>query len=84
MVFAYLRDVYNCYFGNRYPRPELIDTLKEREPELGSTALVRYTKRDLVPKTCADHPPQLPENWVETHPSESVCIRQIQSRHEEF
>ena len=79
MVFAY----YNYYFGNRYPRPALIDTLKEREPELGSTALVRYTKRDLsiVPII---RQPRLPENWVETHPSESVCIRQVQSRHEEF
>ena len=83
MVFGYIRDAYNYYFGNRYPRPELIDTLKEREPELGSPALVRYTKRypKLVPII---RQPRLPENWVETHPSASVCIRQVQSSHEEF
>ena len=83
MVFAYLRDVYNYYFGNRYPRPELIATLSERDKQPESTALVRYTKRypKLVPII---RQPQLPENWVETHPSASVCIRQVQSSHEEF
>ena len=84
MVFAYLRDAYNYSFGNRYPRPALIDTLKEREPELGSTALVRYTKRRYPKLVPIIRQPRLPENWVETHPSESVCIRQVQSRHEEF
>ena len=82
MVFAYLRDAYNYYFGNRYPQLGLVATLKEQD-QPKSTALVRYTKRDLrvVPII---RQPRLPENWVETHPSQSVCIRQIQSSHEEF
>ena len=80
MVFGYIRDVYNYYFGNNYPSQTIIATLKERDK---STALVRYTKRypKLVPII---RQPQLPETWVETHPSASVCIRQVQSSHEEF
>ena len=82
MVFAYLRDAYNYYFGNRYPQLELVATLNEPKPE--STALVRYTTPDLNQPILKI--PRMPfnEKWVETHPSKSVCVRQLHTRHEEF
>ena len=82
MVFAYLRDAYNYYFGNRYPQLELVATLNEQD-QPKSTALVRYTTPDLK----VMHIPRMPsvdEKWVETHPSKSVCVRQLYTRHEEF
>jgi hypothetical protein len=87
MVFAYLRDAYNYYFGNRYPQLELVATLNEqggKAPE--STALVRYTTPDLKVKPILQIPrmPFVNEKWVETHPSKSVCVRQLHTRHEEF
>ena len=84
MVFAYLRDAYNYYFGNRYPQLELVATLNEQD-QPKSTALVRYTTPDLKVMPILQIP-RMPSNekWVETHPSQSVCIRQLYTRHEEF
>ena len=84
MVFAYLRDAYNYYFGNRYPQLEMVASLKEQKST--STALVRYTTPDLKVKPILQIPrmPFVNEKWVETHPSKSVCVRQLYTRHEEF
>ena len=98
MVFAYLRDAYNYYFGNRYPQLEMVASLKEQKST--STALVRYTTASLgfedlsisrIPPDLKVKPilqiPRMPfvnEKWVETHPSKSVCVRQLYTRHEEF
>ena len=77
MVFAFLRDAYNYYFGNRYPRRGLVATLTERSggEAPASTALVKYSFKPipiirqpiLRPIEEDEH-----EAWVETHPSQSV------------
>jgi hypothetical protein len=87
MVFSYFRDAWNYYFGNRYPRPELVFALKERgsdQPKSTAVVLHRETHVRLT------HQPILRpleeseiEAWVETHPSQSVCVRRLQI-HEEF
>ena len=89
MVFAFLRDAYNYYFGNRYPRRELVATLTERD-EPASTMLVKYSfKAPIHPNPSIIRQPILRpleeehEAWVETHPSKSVCIKRLQI-HEEF
>ena len=84
MVFAFLRDAYNYYFGNRYPRRELVSTLTERSDEPASTALVKYSFKP-IPIIRQPMRPEEDEHeaWVETHPSQSVCIKRLQI-HEEF
>ena len=86
MVFSYFRDAWNYYFGNRYPRPELVFALKERGSQPRSTAVVLH--REPVPKSLKLlRQPILrsieEEAWIETHPSQSVCVRRLQI-HEEF
>ena len=90
MVFAFLRDAYNYYFGNRYPRRELVATLTERLDEPASTALVKYSFKPMLTPSIIRQPSILRpieddeyEAWVETHPSQSVCIKRLQI-HEEF
>ena len=86
MVFSYFRDLVNYYLGNRYPRRELVATLTERSDEPASTALVKYSFKPipiirqpiLRPIEEDEH-----EAWIETHPSQSVCILRLQI-HEEF
>ena len=94
MVFSYFRDLVNYYLGNRYPKRELVATLTERSggEAPASTALVKYSFKDpmltpsiirqplyiLRPLEDDEH-----EAWVETHPSQSVCIKRLQI-HEEF
>ena len=87
MVFSYFRDFVNYYLGNRYPKRELVATLTERE-EPASTMLVKYSFKPMLtpiirqpilrPLEEEEH-----EAWVETHPSQSVCIKRLQI-HEEF
>ena len=82
MVFSYFRDLVNYYLGNRYPRRELVATLTEP----ASTALVLHSFK---PMSIIRQPILRPieedehEAWVETHPSQSVCILRLQI-HEEF
>ena len=90
MVFAFLRDVYNYYFGNRFPSRELVATLTERSDEPASTALVKYSFKPMLTPSIIRQPSILRpieddeyEAWVETHPSQSVCIKRLQI-HEEF
>ena len=104
MVFAFLRDVYNYYFGNRFPSRELVATLTERSDEgsgrssipraqrssPASTMLVKYSFKPMVTPSIIRQPSILRpieddeyEAWVETHPSQSVCIKRLQI-HEEF
>ena len=87
MVFAFLRDAYNYYFGNRYPRRELVSTLTERSDEPASTALVKYSFKPMSiirqPSILRSLEDDEYEAWVETHPSQSVCILRLQI-HEEF
>ena len=92
MVFAFLRDAYNYYFGNRYPRRELVATLTERSggEAPASTALVKYSFKPILSPSIIRQPSILRpieddeyEAWVETHPSQSVCIKRLQI-HEEF
>ena len=47
MVFSYIRDAWNYYFGNRYPGPSLVLALKERSDQTRSTAVVPYRESDL-------------------------------------
>ena len=83
MVFA----AYNYYFGNRYPRRELVSTLTERSDEPASTALVKYSFKPMSiirqPSILRSLEDDEYEAWVETHPSQSVCIKRLQI-HEEF
>ena len=92
MVFAFLRDVYNYYFGNRFPSRELVATLTERSggEAPASTALVKYSFKPMLTPSIIRQPSILRpieddeyEAWVETHPSQSVCIKRLQI-HEEF
>ena len=97
MVFAFLRDAYNYYFGNRFPSRELVATLTERSDEgsgkrssPASTMLVKYSFKPMVTPSIIRQPSILRpieddeyEAWVETHPSQSVCIKRLQI-HEEF
>ena len=73
MVFAYLRDFLNYYFGNRYPNSNEVATIDKKK----STALVPYATKVFRPSI-------LRECWVETHPSKSVCISRLHQIHEEF
>ena len=84
MVFAFLRDVYNYYFGNRFPSRELVATLTERSDEPASTMLV-VTPSNIIRQPSILRPIEDDEYeaWVETHPSQSVCIKRLQI-HEEF
>ena len=95
MVFSYFRDLVNYYLGNRYPRRELVATLTEP----ASTALVLHSFKGVgsfaprhpekQPMSIIRQPILRPieedehEAWVETHPSQSVCIKRLQI-HEEF
>ena len=50
MVFAYLRDAYNYYFGNRYPQLELVATLNEQDqPKSTALVLARYGHLEAIP-----------------------------------
>ena len=95
MVFSYFRDLVNYYLGNRYPKRELVATLTERD-EPASTMLVKYSFKGvgsfapIHPNPSIIRQPILRpleeeehEAWVETHPSQSVCIKRLQI-HEEF
>ena len=87
MVFSYIRDAWNYYFGNRYPGPSLVLALKERNDQTRSTAVVlhRETHLKLIrqPILRSIEEDQALETWIETHPSQSVCVRRLQI-HEEF
>ena len=88
MVFSYFRDAWNYYFGNRYPGPSLVLALKERNDQTRSTAVVlhRETHLKLIRgPTFILRPIEEDEKemWIETHPSQSVCVRRLQI-HEEF
>ena len=88
MVFSYFRDAWNYYFGNRYPGPSLVLALNERNDQTRSTAVVPYQKSDLRiirGPTFILRPIEEDEKemWIETHPSQSVCVRRLQI-HEEF
>ena len=90
MVFSYFRDLLNYYFGNRFPRRELVATLTERPDEPASTAIVKYSFKPILSPSIIRQPSILRsieedeyEAWVETHPSQSVCIRRLQI-HEDF
>ena len=89
MVFSYIRDAWNYYFGNRYPGPSLVLALKERSDQTRSTAVVPYRESDLriirQPTLRILRPIEEDEKemWIETHPSSSVCVRRLQI-HEEF
>ena len=48
MVFSYFRDLLNYYFGNRFPRRELVATLTERPDEPASTAIVKYSFKPIL------------------------------------
>ena len=90
MVFSYFRDLLNYYFGNRFPRRELVATLTERPDEPESPAIVKYSFKPILTPSIIRQPSILRsieedeyEAWVETHPSQSVCIRRLQI-HEDF
>ena len=85
MVFGYIRDLWNHLLGRNYPSPKMLEELRERPKPKKSTALIKFRGHMQIIRQPILRPVQEEEGetWVETHPSQSVCVRRLQI-HEEF
>ena len=85
MVFGYILDLWNHILGRSYPAPHRLKELRESKKPKSTTALVKFRGHVQIFRQPMLRPIEENEKeaLIETHPSQSVCVRRLQI-HEEF